>query len=838
MPLAKTNIMMYNVFSTKAFALCRFSKKGYIMAKSSKTYMPALTMRGLVIFPRMILHFDVGREKSVAAIRAAINADRKIFLVAQRDASVEAPTESDIYKVGVVAEVRQVLKTPDNNTRVLVEGLYKAKLADFNDNGEYIECGITAVAIRKTPELSEKEENAYLNSLKNIYGTYTGFLPKMPDELYNKIAAEKSLTKLVDHIIFNTYFKVEDKQALLETGTLRKRVEKLISTLNTEMNIMQLESDINEEVIEGLDKNQRDYYLREQMRVISKQLGGGEDGLDDGYDYVEAISKIGFSKEVAEKLTKEAEKLMRLSPSSQEYGLICNYLDTVLDMPWNKRDDKKIRIEKAQNQLDKDHYGLKKVKDRILETIAVRALKPDVKGQIICLVGPPGVGKTSIGKSIAKSIDRSYARISLGGVGDEAEIRGHRKTYIGAMPGRIVKAVREAGTMNPVIVLDEIDKLCSDYKGDPSSALLEVLDPEQNATFVDHYLEIPLDLSDILFITTANTLDTIPSPLLDRMEVIELGSYTREEKYQIAKKHLLPKQLKKHGETARTVKLSDDVLYALIDSYTKEAGVRKLEQKIAALCRKAAKKLVSGDKSVSITEKNLKDYLGPKKYLPEKISEFDEVGTVTGLAWTSVGGVTMPLEVLIMEGTGKIEATGSLGEVMTESSKIAVSLVRSIASEYGINPDFYKNKDIHIHAPEGATPKDGPSAGITMTTALVSALSGIAVRRDVAMTGEITLHGKVLPIGGLREKTMAAYKSGIKTIIVPAENEPDLEEVEDVVKENCSFVFAKTIKTVLDAALVRTNITPFKQEKTASKKKTVKKPSSRSAQSRKSKGAI
>ncbi len=838
MPLAKTNIMMYNVFSTKAFALCRFSKKGYIMAKSSKTYMPALTMRGLVIFPRMILHFDVGREKSVAAIRAAINADRKIFLVAQRDASVEAPTESDIYKVGVVAEVRQVLKTPDNNTRVLVEGLYKAKLADFNDNGEYIECGITAVAIRKTPELSEKEENAYLNSLKNIYGTYTGFLPKMPDELYNKIAAEKSLTKLVDHIIFNTYFKVEDKQALLETGTLRKRVEKLISTLNTEMNIMQLESDINEEVIEGLDKNQRDYYLREQMRVISKQLGGGEDGLDDGYDYVEAISKIGFSKEVAEKLTKEAEKLMRLSPSSQEYGLICNYLDTVLDMPWNKRDDKKIRIEKAQNQLDKDHYGLKKVKDRILETIAVRALKPDVKGQIICLVGPPGVGKTSIGKSIAKSIDRSYARISLGGVGDEAEIRGHRKTYIGAMPGRIVKAVREAGTMNPVIVLDEIDKLCSDYKGDPSSALLEVLDPEQNGTFVDHYLEIPLDLSDILFITTANTLDTIPTPLLDRMEVIELGSYTREEKYQIAKKHLLPKQLKKHGETARTVKLSDDVLYALIDSYTKEAGVRKLEQKIAALCRKAAKKLVSGDKSVAITEKNLKDYLGPKKYLPEKISEFDEVGTVTGLAWTSVGGVTMPLEVLIMEGTGKIEATGSLGEVMTESSKIAVSLVRSIASEYGINPDFYKNKDIHIHAPEGATPKDGPSAGITMTTALVSALSGIAVRRDVAMTGEITLHGKVLPIGGLHEKTMAAYKSGIKTIIVPAENEPDLEEVEDVVKENCSFVFAKTIKTVLDAALVRTNITPFKQEKTASKKKTVKKPSSRSAQSRKSKGAI
>lgn len=800
--------------------------------------MPALTMRGLVIFPKMILHFDVGREKSVSAIRAAINGDRKIFLVAQRDASVESPTQDDIYKVGVVAEVRQVLKTPDNNTRVLVEGLYKAKLTDFSDNGDYIECGISAIAIRKTPELSEREENAYLNSLKNIYATYAGFLPKMPEELYNKIAAEKSLSKLVEYIIFNTYFKVEDKQALLETGSFRKRVEKLISTLNTEMNIMQLESDINEEVIESLDKNQRDYYLREQMRVISKQLGGGEDGLDDGYDYIEAINAIGFSEEITQKLTKEAEKLMRLSPSSQEYGLICNYLDTVLDMPWNKRDEKKIKIKNAQSQLDKDHYGLKKVKDRILETIAVRALKPDVKGQIICLVGPPGVGKTSIGKSIAKSIDRSYARISLGGVGDEAEIRGHRKTYIGAMPGRIVKAVRESGKMNPVIVLDEIDKLCSDYKGDPSSALLEVLDPEQNGAFVDHYLEIPLDLSDVLFITTANTLDTIPTPLLDRMEVIELGSYTREEKFWIAKKHLLPKQLKKHGETARTVKISDDVIYSLIDSYTKEAGVRKLEQKIAALCRKSAKKLVSGDKSVSIAEKNLKDYLGPKKYLPETISEFDEVGVVTGLAWTSVGGVTMPLEVLIMEGTGKIEATGSLGEVMTESSKIAVSLVRNIASEYGIDPEFYKKKDIHIHAPEGATPKDGPSAGITMTTALVSALSGIAVRRDVAMTGEITLHGKVLPIGGLREKTMAAYKSGIKTIIVPSENEPDIEEVEDVVKENCSFVFAKNITTVLDSALVRTNITPYKPRKAASKKKTVKKPSSADAQNRKTKGAI
>ena len=464
-------------------------------------------------------------------------------------------------------------------------------------------------------------------------------------------------------------------------------------------------------------------------------------------------------------------------------------------------------MDKAQKQLDKDHYGLKKVKERILETIAVRALNPDTKGQIICLAGPPGVGKTSVGRSIAKAIDRSYARISLGGVGDEAEIRGHRKTYIGAMPGRIVKAVRQAKTMNPVIVLDEIDKLCRDYKGDPSSALLEVLDPEQNVAFVDHYLEIPLDLSDVMFITTANSLDTIPAPLLDRMEVIELPSYTREEKFNIAKQHLLPKQLKKHGEKKTQLKITDEAIYAVIDGYTREAGVRKLEQRIAALCRKAARELVEGKAKVTVTDKNLADFLGVQKYQPETLPEQDEVGVVTGLAWTSVGGVTMPLEVLVMNGTGKIELTGSLGEVMTESGKIAVSLVRSLADKYGVDPDFYKTKDLHIHAPEGAVPKDGPSAGVTMTTALVSALSGVAVKREVAMTGEITLHGKVLPIGGLREKSMAAYKAGVKTVIMPYDNKPDLEEVDDVVKQNISFIPVKNIENVLENALAKPNTT-------------------------------
>ena len=538
--------------------------------------------------------------------------------------------------------------------------------------------------------------------------------------------------------------------------------------------------------------------------MISRQLGG-EDSVEDAYEYEDRIYEIGFPQETEEKLIKEAEKLLKLSPSSQDYGLIRTYLDTVLDMPWNVKSGSKIKMDKAEKQLDKDHYGLKKVKERILETIAVRALNPETKGQIICLAGPPGVGKTSVGRSIAKAIGRSYARISLGGVGDEAEIRGHRKTYIGAMPGRIVKAVRQAKTMNPVIVLDEIDKLCHDYKGDPSSALLEVLDPEQNVSFVDHYLEIPLDLSDVMFITTANNLDTIPAPLLDRMEVIELPSYTREEKFNIAKQHLIPKQLKKHGEKTSQLKISDAALYAVIDGYTREAGVRKLEQRIAALCRKAARELVDGKAKVNVTDKNLADYLGVQKYQPETLPEQDEVGVVTGLAWTSVGGVTMPLEVLVMNGTGKIEITGSLGEVMTESGKIAVSLVRSLADKYGVDPDFYKTKDLHIHAPEGAVPKDGPSAGITMTTALVSALSGVAVKREVAMTGEITLHGKVLPIGGLREKSMAAYKAGVKTVIMPYDNKPDLEEVDDVVKQNISFIPVKNIENVLENALAKPN---------------------------------
>ncbi len=776
----------------------------------NKDLMPAIPMRGLVLFPGMILHFDVAKEYSANAVSAAADTDRRIFLVTQKNPLVEAPLQDDVYKVGVVAEIRQTLKTADGNTRVLAEGLYRAKAEDFHKEKKYYAATPVRMNDRKNTFVSQEEATAYLRTLKDAYSSYCGLIPKMPKDLYQAAMAESSLAVLMNIVIFNTYFKLEDRQALLETVSQKKRADMLIRLLESEVEILAIENEISDDIAESIDKNQREFYLREQMRAIAHQLGD-EDPLEEAADYHDKIKEAGFDPDVEEKLLKDADKLMKMPSNSQDAAVLRNYLDTVFELPWKKRSAKPVSLEKAQKQLDKDHYGLKKVKERILETIAVRALNPEVKGQILCLVGPPGVGKTSVGKSIAKAIDRSYARISLGGVGDEAEIRGHRKTYIGAMPGRIVKAMIKAKTMNPVIVLDEIDKLRSDYKGDPASALLEVLDPEQNVSFVDHYLEIPLDLSDVLFITTANSLDTIPAPLLDRMEVIELSSYTREEKFQIAKRHLIPKQLKKHGEKTSQLKIADSGIYSLIDFYTKEAGVRRLEQKIASLCRKGAKKLVEGEPKVVINDKNIGEFLGVKKYLPETLPEQDEIGTVTGLAWTSVGGVTMPLEVLVMNGTGKLELTGSLGEVMTESGKIAVSLVRSLADKYSIDPEFYKNKDLHIHAPEGAVPKDGPSAGVTMTTALISALSGIPVRRDVAMTGEITLHGKILPIGGLREKSMAAYKAGVKTVIIPYENKPDLEEVEDIVKDNVDFIPAKTIQTVLDNALAMPNTSQDKK---------------------------
>ena len=784
---------------------------------TKNTTLPAISLRGLVVFPSMVLHFDVGRERSVNALKAAADGNGHIFLVSQIDPSVAEPEVNDLYETGVVAEVRQLLTTPDGSTRVLVEGLYRAKRVKTVSRSEYFQFEVKEQPTRGAA-LSDNTRTACKRALKDAFVDYAQVTPKMPRELYDSIISEEDCEKLFEKVVFNVVLRLEDKQKLLETNGTLTRIKLLITMLRSELEIIETEMDIQEQVKEQVDKNQREYYLREQMRVISRQLGDGDSPQEEAERYIEKIMALGLPEETTEKLVNEAEKLTKMSFSSQEAAVIRGYLDTVLELPWNIKTKDKVDIKKVQKQLDKDHYGLKKVKERITETIAVRALAPDIKGQIICLYGPPGVGKTSIGRSIAKALGRNYARISLGGVHDEAEIRGHRKTYIGSMPGRVINALKQAKSMNPVILLDEIDKMGSDYKGDPSSAMLEVLDSEQNNAFVDHYLEIPVDLSDVLFITTANALDPISAPLLDRMEVIELNSYTREEKFNIAKKHLLPKQLEKHGEKSANVKINDKAIYSIIDFYTREAGVRKLERKIADICRKSAKMLVEGDKKVNVTDVNISDFLGVKKYLPEHLAAQDEVGLVNGLAWTSVGGTMLPLEVLVLDGTGKTEFTGSLGDVMKESAKIAVSLTRSLAAKYNIDPEFYKNKDIHVHAPEGAVPKDGPSAGVTLTTALVSALSGIPVRRDVAMTGEITLRGKVLAIGGLKEKSMAAYRAGVKTVCIPKENEPDIDELDDVVKQNVRFVVAEDISTVLDAALVTPNCNPKKSGSIKKKK--------------------
>lgn len=761
-----------------------------------------IAMRGLVAFPKMVMHFDVSRDKSVKAIERALKEDGKLFLVTQHEAYVDDPKSTDLYKVGVVAEIKQVLKLPDNIMKVLVEGEYKANLVRLIDDGEALKAEIKRSPTYSRAKYDEVEAEALMRSVKDVFERYSSFFPKMPKELLTSVMTQDSPIKLFETVTFNCNLNYRDKQTLLEESNIINKLSVLFACLTSEVEILELENLINEQTKNSIDKGQKEFYLREQLRVIQEQLG--EDDGEEAFGYISDIMELKLDEKSKEKLLKEADKLTKLPPSSQEAFVIKNYLDTVLDLPWGKYTKAKLSIEKAEAVLEKDHYGLKKVKERILEFLAVHMLNPEIKGQIICLAGPPGIGKTSIAKSIAKAMGRKYARVSLGGVRDEADIRGHRKTYVGAMPGRIITALQQAGSANPLILFDEIDKLCSDIKGDPSSAMLEVLDSEQNNAFRDHFIEVPFDLSKCVFITTANNISAIPGPLLDRMEVIELPSYTAEEKFHIAKEHLVPKQLKEHGLKASQLKIADETLHDIIQFYTKEAGVRTLERNIASLCRKSAKKIASGEaKRITIKSKDLQSYLGIKKYLADISSRKDQVGVVNGLAWTSVGGVLMPLEVLVLKGTGKIEVTGSLGDVMKESAKIAVSYVRSVADKYGIDPDFYKNNDLHIHAPEGAVPKDGPSAGVTMTTALVSALSGIPVRSDVAMTGEITLHGRVLPIGGLREKTMAAYKAGIKTVLIPVDNKPGLDEVDDVVKEAIEFIPADKLETVLDTALIK-----------------------------------
>lgn len=771
--------------------------------KDLKNTFYTIAMRGMVAFPGMVMHFDVARPKSSEAVERAIKSGSKIFLVTQKEVAADNPKREDLYNTGVVAEIRQVLKMPDNHImKVLVEGIYRAEIVEFEDTDEYMRAKVKRLPNFSKSKPEKCEVEALMRSLKEAFQKYSSFFERMPRELVTSVICEESPVKLFEQITFNCSLDYKDKQLLLEEDSIIGRLSILLASLSNENQILEIESQINEQTRENIDRGQREYFLREQMRVIQEQLG--EDGAEEVGEYVSRIMDLKIDEKSREKLIKEAEKLSKMSPASQEAYVIKNYLDTCLDLPWGKYSNSRISMKKSQAVLDKEHYGLKKVKERILEYIAVHKLNPDVKGQIICLVGPPGIGKTSIAKSLAKAMGRKYARVSLGGVNDESEIRGHRKTYVGAMPGRIINALIQAGTANPLILFDEIDKLSSNIKGDPSAAMLEVLDSEQNNAFCDHFIEVPFDLSKAVFITTANTTSTIPQPLLDRMEVIELTSYTAEEKFHIAREHLIPKQIKENGLKASQIKISDDAVNDVIEHYTKEAGVRNLERCISSLCRKSARIIASEEvKKVNIKSSNLTDFMGAYKYLSDLKSKQNQVGVVNGLAWTSVGGVLMPLEVLILKGKGTVEVTGSLGDVMKESAKLAISYTRSVAEKYNINPDFYKDNDIHIHAPEGAVPKDGPSAGVTMATALVSALSGIPVKSDVAMTGEITLHGKVLPIGGLREKTMAAYKADIKTVIIPIDNKSDLEEADDVVKKSVRFVYAENIEQVLDTALAK-----------------------------------
>ena len=779
------------------------SEKVTIKVERKTLHLPTIALRGLVVFPNNLVHFEVGREKSIAAVEWAMANNSNVFLVAQKSMDTTDPAQADLFAYGVVAEVKQVLRVSEDLVKVLVEGKYRAKLTELDASGDFLLSEVRPAPVRPGKPEEAVETEALLRALKSGFDEYLGMNPRLGKDVVFAIVSSDDPAFLSEYMPANLLFRYEDKQAVMDEGTLNGRLKKLVEMLRRECQVMKIEKEIAEKVNESMDKNQRDYYLHEQLHIISDELGEGDDTHAEADEYRRRITELHLAEDSEKKLLKEVDRLSKMQGSNQEATVIRTYLDTCLDLPWNTFTVDDLDIGRAQQILDRDHYGLKKVKDRILETLAVRKLAPDVKAQIICLVGPPGVGKTSIARSIAESLGRKYVRISLGGVRDEAEIRGHRRTYIGAMPGRIISAINSAKSSNPVILLDEIDKLAGDYKGDPSSALLEVLDPEQNRTFKDNYLDIPFDLSEVLFITTANDASTIPGPLYDRMDVIELPSYTRTEKFNIAKRHLLPKQLKNNGLDGK-VSMTSGALYEIIDGYTREAGVRNLERTITSVLRKCAQKIAAGEtEKISVSGTMVKSLLGPEKVKPTFISRADSVGIANGLAWTSVGGEMLPVEVAVIpNGTGKIEITGSLGDVMKESAQLAVAYARVHAEEYGIAPDRFKNTDLHIHAPEGAVPKDGPSAGVTLTTALVSALSGIPVRHDLAMTGEITLHGNVLPIGGLKEKSMAAFREGISTVLIPKENATDLYEVDAEVKEKIHFIPVERLSQVLKHALI------------------------------------
>lgn len=762
--------------------------------------IPVVPLRGLVVYPNMNLHFDVGRKKSIAALNEAMDTHQMIFLVSQIDSTIEDPTERDVFEVGVICKIKQMIKIPNSsNLRVIVEGVSRASIVTMYTEGDHFNAVVDRAPIYDVEE--SPENSAYIRTVKKEYEIYASMFKKISNEVVAKIVCCENIDELTDYICENSFFSFSDKQAMLEEFNPEERIKKLVVLLKKETASLEIEAEIQEKLQKEIDKSQREYYLREEMKVISDELGDNETPIEEADEYKTKVNNLKCTDEIKTKLLKECDKLVKMPSGSHEGTVVRTYLDKCLEIPFGKYSKDRINLEKSRKILDADHYGLDKVKSRIIESLAVLKRNPEYNGQIICLYGPPGVGKTSIVKSLAKSMNRKYVRIALGGVHDEAEIRGHRKTYIGSMPGRIMQAIIDAGTMNPIVLLDEIDKVGNDYKGDPSSALLEALDPEQNNSFNDHYIDFPVDLSKVLFITTANDTSTIAAPLYDRMEIIELNSYSVEEKFNIAKLHLVKKEMKKHKLTAREFKISDEAIYKIIECYTREAGVRGLEKNIATLCRKATLELESGKKSFKVTDKNISDYLGVEKYSKDEIPNENQIGVVNGLAWTQVGGTMLPIEISALDGSGKIELTGNLGDVMKESAKTAVSYVRSKSEQYGIKSDFYKTKDIHIHAPEAAIPKDGPSAGLAITTALVSELTGIPIKKNVAMTGEISLKGKALPIGGLKEKSMAAYKAGCDTVIIPKDNFKDLAEIGTEVKTAVRFIPVTSFDEVMTQAL-------------------------------------
>lgn len=807
------------------------SEKVTVKVERHELHLPAIALRGLVVFPNNLVHFEVGRAKSIAAVEWAMANNSNVFLVTQKEMGTDEPAAEDLYAYGVVAEVKQVLRVSDELVKVLVEGKTRAKMLGLDGSGSFLLASVRPAPVRGVKADDSIRLEALLRSLKSCFDEYLGMNPRLGKDVVFSIVSSDDPVFLSEYIPANLLFRYEDKQAVMNENTLTGRLQRLIEMLRRECQVMRVEKEIADKVNEAMDRNQREYYLHEQLHVINDELGEGDDTHAEADEYRRRIQELHLAEDSEKKLLKEVDRLAKMQGSNQEAAIIRTYLDTCLDLPWNTFTVDDLDIARAQQILDRDHYGLKKVKDRILEILAVRKLSPDIKAQIICLAGPPGVGKTSIARSIAESLGRKYVRLSLGGVRDEAEIRGHRRTYIGAMPGKIISAMITAKSSNPLMLLDEIDKLAGDFRGDPAAALLEALDPEQNGTFNDHFLDIPYDLSHVLFITTANDLGSIPGPLRDRMDVIELPSYTRVEKYNIARKHLLPKQLKLCGLSGK-VTLSQSALYDIIDGYTREAGVRNLERTITSVLRKCARKIASGEvESVSVTASSLEELLGPRQVKADFLNRTNMVGVANGLAWTSVGGETLPIEVQVMdEGSGKITVTGSLGDVMKESAQLAVTYVRVHAAEYGIDPERLKKCDLHIHAPEGAVPKDGPSAGVTLTTALVSCLSGLPVRGDVAMTGEITLHGNVLPIGGLREKSMAAYREGMKLVLIPKGNEPDLYEVDDEVKKNLEFLPATNLSQVLEAALLREKKSASRRSRSSQKTQPEKAPVADSVQ--------